>query len=40
VHPIHSDIADNVSAKAITMPFMLAVGALLAVIFRPPCHPS
>jgi ABC-2 type transport system permease protein len=39
VHPIHSDIADNVSAKAITMPFMLAVGALLALIFRPQLSP-
>jgi len=35
VHPIHADIAENVSAKAITMPFMLGVGALLALIFRP-----
>lgn len=40
VHPIHSDIADNVSAKAITMPFMLAVGALLALIFRPQLSPQ
>jgi ABC-2 type transport system permease protein len=40
VHPIHSDIADNVSAKAITMPFMLAVGALMALIFRPQLAPQ
>jgi len=40
VHPIHSDIADNVSAKAITMPFMLVVGALLAVVFRPQLAPQ
>jgi ABC-2 type transport system permease protein len=32
--------ADNVSAKAITMPFMLAVGALLALIFRPQLSPQ
>ena len=27
VHPIHSDIADNISSKAITMPFMIGDGA-------------
>jgi ABC-2 type transport system permease protein len=35
VHPIHADIADNVSSKLITMPIMLAVAAVLALIFKP-----
>ena len=26
VHPIHADIADNISSKAITMPFMIGDG--------------
>jgi len=39
VHPIHADIAENVSAKAITMPFMLGVAALLALIFHPELSP-
>jgi ABC-2 type transport system permease protein len=39
VHPIHADIADNISAKAITFPFMLVVAAILAAIFRPELSP-
>jgi ABC-2 type transport system permease protein len=39
VHPIHADIADNISAKAITMPFMLVVAAVLALLFRPELAP-
>jgi len=35
VHPIHSDIADNISSKLITTPFMVAVVAVLTVIFHP-----
>jgi ABC-2 type transport system permease protein len=38
VHPIHSDIADNVTSKLITLPGMLAIAALLALIFRPTFH--
>jgi viologen exporter family transport system permease protein len=40
VHPIHSDVADNVSSKLITLPFMLVVAAGLAVIFRPVISPA
>ena len=40
VHPIHSDIADNISAKMITLPFMLLIAAGLAVIFHPSISPS
>jgi ABC-2 type transport system permease protein len=35
VHPIHSDVADNVSSKIITLPGMLLVAALLALVFQP-----
>lgn len=35
VHPIHSDIADNISAKLVTLPLMLLIAAGLSVIFRP-----
>jgi ABC-2 type transport system permease protein len=35
VHPIHSDIADNISSKLITTPSMLVVAAVLAAIFHP-----
>ncbi len=40
VHPIHSDIADNVSSKMITLPFMLAVAGLLALVFHPALSPE
>ncbi len=35
VHPIHSDIADNISSKLITLPFMLIIAVVLAAIFHP-----
>jgi ABC-2 type transport system permease protein len=35
VHPIHSDIADNLSSKLITLPILLVVAAGLALIFHP-----
>lgn len=35
VHPIHADIADNLSSKLITTPFMLAIAAVLAAFFHP-----
>jgi ABC-2 type transport system permease protein len=34
VHPIHSDIADNVSSKLITLPIMILIAVILAVIFH------
>jgi ABC-2 type transport system permease protein len=40
VHPIHSDIADNVSSKLITMPFMLLIASGLALIFHPVLSPA
>ncbi|MGA2113100.1 MAG: ABC-2 family transporter protein [Anaerolineales bacterium] len=40
VHPIHSDIADNLSSKMITLPMMLAAAAILAWIFRPSASPA
>lgn len=35
MHPIHSDIADNVSAKLVNLPFMLVVAFVLTLIFKP-----
>jgi len=35
VHPIHSDIADNLSSKLITLPILLVVAGGLALAFRP-----
>lgn len=40
VHPIHSDIADNVSSKLITLPLMLLVAAGLAALFHPAASPA
>ncbi len=35
VHPIHSDIADNISSKVITLPLMLLIAGGLALLFHP-----
>ena len=35
VHPIHSDIADNVSSKLISLPIMMLIAGGLALIFKP-----
>ncbi len=35
VHPIHSDVADNLSSKLITTPFMILVGVGLSFFFHP-----
>lgn len=40
VHPIHSDIADNVSSKVITLPFMLLIAVVLALVFHPALSPA
>jgi ABC-2 type transport system permease protein len=40
VHPIHSDIADNVSSKLITLPIMLLVAAGLTALFHPLATPA
>jgi len=40
VHPIHSDISDNLSSKLITLPILLVVAAGLALIFRPTAAPT
>ena len=39
LHPIHADMADNMSSKAITLPFMFVVAAVLAAIFHPAMSP-
>ena len=38
VHPIHADLADNLSSKVITLPLILAAAAVLTVLFRPAFH--
>ena len=35
VHPIHSDIADNVSSKLITLPLMCLIALALNLLFHP-----
>ncbi len=35
VHPVHADIAQNISTKVIGLPLVLAVAAALTLIFRP-----
>ncbi len=35
VHPIHSDIADNISSKLITLPLMVLIALGLAAAFHP-----
>ena len=35
VHPIHSDIADNLSSKVVNLPFVAAAAAGLAFVFHP-----
>ncbi|MDZ7288488.1 MAG: ABC-2 family transporter protein [candidate division KSB1 bacterium] len=40
VHPIHSDIADNISSKLITFPFMFLVAVVLSMIFHPSFSPA
>jgi ABC-2 type transport system permease protein len=39
VHPIHSDIADNVSSKLITLPIMILIAVGLAVAFQASVSP-
>jgi ABC-2 type transport system permease protein len=40
IHPIHSDIADNIASKIITLPFMLAIAGMLVLVFHPVVTPS
>jgi ABC-2 type transport system permease protein len=40
VHPIHSDIADNVSSKLITLPVMIIIAAGLGVVFHASLSPA
>jgi ABC-2 type transport system permease protein len=35
VHPIHADIADNISSKLVTLPIMLLIATGLALLFKP-----
>lgn len=40
VHPIHMDIAENLSSKAITTPFMLLIAVGLSLLFHPAAAPQ
>jgi ABC-2 type transport system permease protein len=40
VHPVHSDIADNISSKLITLPLMVLIALGLAAMFHPLLGPS
>ena len=40
IHPIHSDIADNIASKVITMPFMLLIAVVLSLTFHPNLSPA
>jgi ABC-2 type transport system permease protein len=35
VHPIHADIADNICAKLVTLPFMIVFAVILGALFDP-----
>ena len=39
VHPIHSDIADNICAKLVTLPFMVGIALGLGALFHPLLSP-
>lgn len=38
VHPIHSDIADNVTSKMVSLPGILLAAVVLALVFHPVFH--
>jgi ABC-2 type transport system permease protein len=40
VHPIHSDIADNIASKLITIPFIILVAVILIILFHPSISPQ
>ncbi len=40
LHPIHSDIVDNVTSKLISMPLLAGTALLLTLLFRPAFHLS
>ncbi|HTP59967.1 MAG TPA: ABC-2 family transporter protein [Spirochaetia bacterium] len=39
IHPIHTDLVDNISSKIITLPLMLVAAAVLVVLFKPSFSP-
>jgi len=39
VHPIHSDLSDNLASKVVTLPIILAAAGVLAAVFHPDLHP-
>ncbi|HUI69632.1 MAG TPA: ABC-2 family transporter protein [Spirochaetia bacterium] len=39
IHPIHTDLVDNISSKLITLPLMLVAAFVLVVLFKPAFSP-
>jgi ABC-2 type transport system permease protein len=39
VHPIHADVAENLSSKVMSSPFILLTAVLLGLVFQPTFHP-
>ena len=35
IHPIHTDLVDNISSKLITLPLMLLAATVLVLVFKP-----
>jgi viologen exporter family transport system permease protein len=40
LHPIHSDLVDNLTSKLISMPLLAGTALLLALAFHPAWHPA
>jgi ABC-2 type transport system permease protein len=40
VHPIHSDIADNISSKLVTLPAMILIASVLGIVFQASLSPQ
>jgi ABC-2 type transport system permease protein len=38
LHPIHTDIVDNLTSKMLTLPLILVSAAVLAILFKPVVH--
>ncbi|MGO9412139.1 MAG: ABC transporter permease [Spirochaetia bacterium] len=39
IHPIHTDLVDNISSKLITLPLMLLAATVLVLVFKPTFSP-
>jgi ABC-2 type transport system permease protein len=39
IHPVHTDLVDNISSKLITLPLMLLAATVLVLVFKPTFSP-